>query len=110
MFLRRLNSTESCKQNNSYNKGQDRFVVQKLDASVWMKGDVSEDCQRGQGDLLIKGVGRWGLLVAKLGKLNKFLDKFRLLDGPTLAVRKGREGEQKVQAKNNFILEKINIF
>ena len=58
-----------------------------------MKTDVSEDGQRGQRELLIESVGRRGLLIAKERKLNQFLDELRLLNGPALAVRKGRESE-----------------
>jgi hypothetical protein len=42
-----------------------------------------------------------------LSETNEFLDQLRLLEGPALTVREGRQGEKKIKAENHLILKNI---
>jgi hypothetical protein len=44
---------------------------------------------------------------ASLSEINEFLDQLRLLEGPALTVREGRQGEKEIKAENHLILKNI---
>jgi hypothetical protein len=46
-------------------------------------------------------------IFASLSEINEFLDQLRLLEGPALTVREGRQGEKEIKAENHLILKNI---